>query len=377
VTVGAIILNGSLARAVAVVDAWRWPVVTVDTALFVVALGFAVFAAGRSDRVRRAAVLGFVPNWVIPLAAYGAALAARRPADAAALLVPLAAWFALLALAALAVGLALDARGALAGVFGLTALVVAGDQLLGGRLVLANLAAYSLADGGRFYGLGNEGAALLVTGVVAGLALGFPLVAAGARRSYAEFAAVAAFVAVLVFALPTLGANLGAALWGIPALAAVVLAVAGVEMTWRRAGLVVAAVVATVAAVVALDAVLGLTHVGATARAAWASGGASLLVVAARRGATALSVLTGNWLVFVLVALFALLGWALWRPPAALRAAFAARPEARAAAAGLLAAAVIALLTEDTGAGAAALLVPGALTIVAVAALDPRSEMRR
>ncbi|WP_338539053.1 hypothetical protein N5P18_06350 [Janibacter terrae] len=119
-------------------------------------------------------------------------------------------------------------------VAGLTWLVLAGDLLLGsGRMTMLSVLGLLPLDGGRFHGFGNvpfaifvASAFLLVTALVS------PLLAAGRRRAAVGVVLVLGGATFLVDAW--LGADGGGALALIPSVVYLVLAVAGVRLTWAR-----------------------------------------------------------------------------------------------------------------------------------------------
>lgn len=151
--------------------------------------------------------------------------AAACVAGAVAAVLGLAAILARLARAPLALGIAAA-----------SALVLAADLLAGGYLQRTGIPSYSAINGGRFYGLGNAGFAVLATGAVV-------TVGAAALRRGAQ-AWIMLLPVFLIVAAPVLGADIGGALtlgivlavglWGQPRLllamtVGAVLAVALVE----------------------------------------------------------------------------------------------------------------------------------------------------
>jgi hypothetical protein len=145
---------------------------------------------------------------VLALAALpaGALLAAAVPATG---VPPVAALTALFAggLTALSRRLSGDFTGALALVSLATAALVVLDAVAGGTLERFSTLGYNPATGTRFYGVGNEYAAVLAGGLTMGLG-----VLAYRRRIPAALPAAAGAVAVLVLGLPTMGADVGGSL---------------------------------------------------------------------------------------------------------------------------------------------------------------------
>jgi hypothetical protein len=145
---------------------------------------------------------------VLALAALpaGALLAAAVPATG---VLPVAALTALFAggLAALSWRLSGGFTGAFALVSLGTAVLVVLDAAAGGALERFSTLGYNPATGTRFYGVGNEYAAVLAGGLTMGLG-----VLAYRRRIPAALPAAVGAVAVLVLGLPTMGADVGGSL---------------------------------------------------------------------------------------------------------------------------------------------------------------------
>jgi hypothetical protein len=255
------------------------------------------------------------------------------------------------------------------GILAVTAVVIVVDQWLGAPLLHANVIGYSLAEGGRFYGLGNEGAGLLLGCLVAAAALKAPHPEAEDAPRFAAVTGVAFAIALLTCVAPWWGANIGVALWGAPLL---IVAWDGLRpSTWPRSlvGVVSAGVVIVVGVLVAADAALGLTHIGRALVSAL-SGGSVGAVLAERGGTAARTLLTNPWTI-ALLALLAIVAWLVARPPAAVRDAVERSPALRALLLAALVGSVVAIVTEDTGGSTAAYLEALALTVVMIELLVP------
>ncbi len=172
-----------------------WGVICV---LWAGALGAALWRGGRSGASPVVLALAALPA--------GALLAATVPVTG---VLPVATLTALLAggIAALSWRLSGDFTGALALVSLATAVLVVLDAAAGGALERFSTIGYNPATGTRFYGAGNEYAAVLA----GGLTMGFGVLARRRRVPAALLAAVGA-VAVLVLGLPTMGADVGGSL---------------------------------------------------------------------------------------------------------------------------------------------------------------------
>lgn len=134
------------------------------------------------------------------------------------------------------------------------ALVIVVDVALGSRLQFNSPIGYNAIVGGRFYGLGNQGAALYLVSAFLGIGLiGAHLVAAGRRRTLLVGVVLAGLVSVGVLGNPSWGAKFGgtiAALTGFIVLALVLL---GIRLTLVRLVLVGAAALATIIGIAGLD----------------------------------------------------------------------------------------------------------------------------
>ena len=154
----------------------------------------------------------------------------------------------------------------------LTTLVVLADQWLG-HPIESGLFSYSTAAGWRFYGMGNEGAAIAVGASIAAVALladalaEKPAAAAAVRRFGVPLVGL---VVLVTAAAPFAGANAGVAVWGIVAYAVAWAAMNGVKFSWRVALLTALAIVVAVSAFAAID--LARPNGGGTHLARFASG---------------------------------------------------------------------------------------------------------
>ncbi|MGH3288917.1 MAG: hypothetical protein ACRDPD_30290, partial [Streptosporangiaceae bacterium] len=169
-----------------------------------------------------------------------------RQAHPAAWLYGLAAALALvIALAALAVTRRRDALAPFGLVCLFTVAVLGLDVMTGSRLQLETPFGLSMTEAGRFYGIGNE--ALGIYGVTALFAASW-LALVALRRSADSRAhsrpssrrpALAAVAAVAIFAVfasgwPGFGGKVGGTIAMVPCFALLLMAVAGVRLTWRR-----------------------------------------------------------------------------------------------------------------------------------------------
>lgn len=240
----------------------------------------------------------------------GALLAAIPPATS----VPLVAILILLTagtLAAISLQLSGTLSGAMAGVFLSTAVLVAADAAAGGFFMRFSIMGYNPAYGARFYGIGNEYAAVLAGSLTMGLgALAQALAQTFSfrRRSFPTVAAaVAGVVAVLVLGLPGMGADVGGSLalgFGFGASVGLLRGdrLAGVAL-WAAAGLFFAAALFVGSGIVSPEASHG-------ARAA--SGGSELSDIIVRKLLLSLDHLL-NPLLVVLLGTAVAVTYAGWR----------------------------------------------------------------
>jgi len=221
-----------------------------------------------------------------------------------------------------------------------TVVLLAGDLLMGAPLQRRAWMGYSVMEGARYYGIGNElGAVLTALGL---LTAGWVL----ARRRLRSGCAVGLLGAAAVAGLPVLGANAGVALSLAVGAAVLVAAERGAGTGWRI--LIAAAVAGAAVVALALAADLlapgeGRTHIG---RAMAESGG--IAGIAWRKLALNLHlVLHSAWTLPLLAAGAAL--WVLSRLTDS-----SARTTERGTLAGLLGAGACLLVFNDSGVVAAA-----------------------
>ncbi|MGB4593881.1 MAG: hypothetical protein WBI63_08935 [Coriobacteriia bacterium] len=227
-----------------------------------------------------------------------------------------------------------------------TAAVVAIDQLAGAPLTVSSAFSYSPVSAFRFYGLGNEGAAILVGALVTGIAL--ELDAADApdpvrRRTIA----IAGAVAVAVAAAPFLGANAVVAVWGTFTFAALYVAAERRRVRLKDAVFTLVAVVGAVGAVVLLSRLMpDATHIS---RAVEDVSGGGLVQLLASRAATSLRIFTGSPLPAIVLLLAIGFGYLRVRPLGRLRTMLERYPVFAAAIVAGLAGGAVGMVVEDSG----------------------------
>ena len=366
-------------RVVSTVDRLRWPIASTYIVVFLLLLGAGVLVARRSapdDESRRIAAAALTAPLVVPLAGYLAAATVTRPQDAVGVLLPFLVWTVVLVVAVVASAWRWGSRWAGSAALFITSLVIVADQVFGAPLLFANVFGYSLADGGRFYGIGNEGAALLLGTMAAAIALVAPPASNQRDAWWRISSAVALGIGLLVCVAPWWGANIGVAVWGSVLVIGVWAGVWSERPDPRIVGLAAAAVAAVVVLFAVIDYFLRLTHVGEALRA-FVARPDSILAVMTERGGTAVRTLTGNGWTIVLLALLAALVWVRVKPSIGVWRAFADRPAVRSLVTASIAATLLALVIEDTGGSVGAYLVPLALTAVLLGVLEPDERGRR
>jgi hypothetical protein len=268
-----------------------WAVVGV---LWALALGVGALRHGR-----RGASLAVLALAALPA---GALLAAAVPATE---VLPVAALTALLSggITALCSRISGSFAGVLAWVALATAALVVADAAAGGALERFSTLGYNPATGTRFYGVGNEYAAVLAGSLTMGLG-----VLAHRRRPPAALLAVVGAVAVVALGLPTMGADVGGSL----ALGIAFGATAGLVRGegWRGVVLWAAGGFALAAALFLASGLL-FPDVSHGSRAA-SSGGGGLYEVVVRKLAISLGSLL-NPVLLSLLALGSAVTYAGWR----------------------------------------------------------------
>ncbi|MCL4079127.1 hypothetical protein MX659_05950 [Coriobacteriia bacterium Es71-Z0120] len=252
-----------------------------------------------------------------------------------------------------------------------TAAVLAADQLLGAPLSPGTALAYAPLAGFRFYGIGNEGAAVFVGSWLAASALAHGLLPG---RSWKRVTLVSGAVVVAVSSLPVLGANSVVAAWGTVVVGVFVTEALRGRVRGRDIAAVGVAAVAAMAFVVAVERLTGAgTHVGAAAAQAEAGGG-PLPVVLDRLSAVIRSYAAHP------ASLAGFLAWALlfvarFQAPRPFAGILDARRGVRAAATAALVGGAVASLTEDSSVVVMVLLVLyAAVALAGVSAQVVRKE---
>ncbi|MCL5105027.1 MAG: hypothetical protein M1133_13060 [Armatimonadetes bacterium] len=147
---------------------------------------------------------------------------------------------------------------------GIAAALLVVDMALGAPLTSESIAGYGLAEGARYYGIGNELMGTLLGAVLIGLGAAF----AGGKIVPKARGLIAGALFALVFLTigwPKLGANLGGAMAAVPAMVIVLLARRGWKPNARGLAMVAMVTVVVIGALFAADAMRGgasQSHVG-------------------------------------------------------------------------------------------------------------------
>jgi hypothetical protein len=265
----------------------------------------------------------------------------------------------------------------------LLAAVIVGDAFTGCRLQVASAFGYSPIVGVRFYGLGNEGVALLLGATMMAIACAIcPDVPTRRRltrlaRERLWSAAVVSLIATVVIGHPRRGANTGGAIAAVAGFAAFLMVFARVRPSWRAAAAVALLIVVIVGGFVWMDAHRppdSETHMGRAARAILHGGLPTLKQIILRKLTS--NVRVAAWSPWVLPAgpvLLAVIVAAL-RPIRLVQRAYAAAPSLRPAAIGLVTAAIVGFLFNDSGLPMAGIILSFFILAVSFVTLGPAGE---
>ncbi len=211
--------------------------------------------------------------------------------------------------------LAVDAVGALMGALACVVGLLALDVVTGASLQMNAVFGYTPTVAGRFAGVGNlafaqlSAAALLLAALVAWRRDG--------RHGWGVAALLLAAV-VLVDGLPFWGSDVGGVLALVPAAGLLLVLLSGRRprlATWLLLGVAAVVVVGSFLATDLARPEEERTHLARLAESVDATGLDAFVVVARRKIAANLSVLTSSALVLAVPVLLAIAGWSFWRGP--------------------------------------------------------------
>ncbi len=228
------------------------------------------------------------------------------------------------------------------------------DQWLGAPLSFSSFLGYSPLLAARYYGMGNEGAALLFGAVLVGSSYVFDQYPDSRWTASAVKwgLPLLGLLVVVTAAAPFWGANVGVAAWGVVGFAVAWALMNGYRLSWRLmlAVLLVIVMIVGVFSFVDLAASKGSqTHLARAWSSAASGGIGELWLIVVRKAETNLRVLTRtNWS-YLLVVVLGFLGFMRWRPQGDFAATLDENPYFSAAMAACLIGGAAAYLTEDSG----------------------------
>jgi hypothetical protein len=234
-----------------------------------------------------------------------------------------------------------------------TVAVIGIDQYLDAPASFTNFFGYSPLLGARFYGMGNEAAAIMFGAAIVGIALLFdqwPGTRATAIGKRVVLPALGVFV-VFTAAAPFLGANIGVAVWGVVGFGLAYILMNGHRVSWWGILGLLVGVVLVIVVFAAIDLFGGgaQTHLGQALGSAQQGGLGELWTIVVRKAETNIRVLTAtNW-AYILIATLAFLGFMRWRPHGDFADTLQENPDFADAITVSLAAGLVAYFTEDSG----------------------------
>ncbi len=235
----------------------------------------------------------------------------------------------------------------------LTAGVLMVDQWLGAPLSFTNFFGYSPLLAARFYGLGNEAAAILFGSSIIGIALLFDEWPDSVATTWGRRIGIP-ILGILVVgtaAAPFWGANVGVAIWGTVGFGLAWVLMNGHHVSWKTVLWLFLASAIIIAGFAAIDLYGGgeQTHLARAIGSAEQGGIEELWTIVARKAATNARVLTRtNW-AYILIATLAFLAFMRWRPQGDFAETLGRNPDFADAITVSLAAGVVAYFTEDSG----------------------------
>jgi hypothetical protein len=326
-------------------------VLLMSTWLLIRANKWSAAAARRGAVASRVALLGVLS---VPLASLVMFIVDRHPEDSPTavfmlIVVTAAIWAALLVLRRFS-----PLHVPVAVVSLVTTAVILVDQWTGASWSFTSFLGYSPIMAARYYGIGNEGAAILFGAVLLGLAFAFDAAPESRATAFARRWLLPALglLVVVTSAAPFWGANVGVAAWGIVGFAIAWALMNGHPVSWRLAlaSLLIVVVLVAVFSYIDLAGESGKqTHLGRAWQSAGAGGLGELWLIVQRKAETNLRVLLHtNWS-FILIGMLAFIGFMRWHPRGEFAHTLQDNPHYSAAMAAALLGGLAAYFTEDSG----------------------------
>lgn len=234
-----------------------------------------------------------------------------------------------------------------------TVLVVLIDQWLGAPASFTNFLGYSPLLAARFYGLGNEAAAIIFGAAIVGAALLFDQwpEARATRIAKRIGLPVLGVLVVGTSAAPFFGANIGVAIWGVVGFGLAWVLMNDHHVSWKSVFWMFVGAAAVIFAFAAIDLFGGgsQTHLARSLETAGRGGLGELWLIIARKAATNLRVLTRtNWS-YILIATLGFLAVMRFRPQGDFAATLEDNRHFADAITVSLVAGLVAYFTEDSG----------------------------
>lgn len=235
-----------------------------------------------------------------------------------------------------------------------TTAVILIDQWMGANWSFTSFLGYSPIMAARYYGIGNEGAAILFGATLLGLAFAFDAAPASSATRFGRrwLLPAVGLLVVVTSAAPFMGANVGVAAWGIVGFAIAWALMNGHRVSWKLA----AASLLIVVLLVAIFSYIDLagdsgkqTHLGRAWQSAGSGGPGELWLIVQRKAETNLRVLMHtNWS-FILIGMLGFIGFMRWHPRGEFAHTLQENPHYSAAMAAALLGGLAAYFTEDSG----------------------------
>jgi hypothetical protein len=242
-----------------------------------------------------------------------------------------------------------------------TAVTIIGDQLLGAPASFTSFFGYSPIAAFRFYGIGNEAAAILVGAVIVGIALFLDQWPESAVARHLRLWGVpfVGLVVIFVCAAPRLGANVGVAAWATFAFGILWLLVNRWRINLVKILAIAAAAVLILATLVILDrySAGAQTHLARSIGSAERGGFIELWQIIVRKAGTNLRVFAHSSLTYVFAAVIIYLVYMRWRPTGDFAHFLREHPFFGDAIWATLIGGIVAFFTEDSGIVLPALMV--------------------